>query len=106
MPVDLVPTRAMRAAAARGLRLAADGLGGDGLEDATRQRARKIADGAELSADHVRRMRSFFARHEGGRSKKAAPSEVTPWDVAWLLWGGEPGARWSERKVVELERAA
>jgi hypothetical protein len=102
----LVPTRAMRAAAERGLRLAADGYGGDGLEDATRQRARKIVSGDELSPDHVRRMRSFFARHEGGRSRTAAASEVTPWDVAWLLWGGEPGARWSERKMAELERAA
>ena len=103
MPVDLTPTRAMRAAAERGLRLAAEGYGGDGLEDATRARARKIVSGVELTADHVRRMHSFFERHAGGRGD-APSSEVTPWDVAWALWGGEPGRAWSARKRDALER--
>jgi hypothetical protein len=104
VPVDLVPTKAMRAVAERGLRLAAEGYAGDGLEDATRQRARKIVAGDELAAAHVRRMFSFFERHAGGRGDAPA-SEITPWDVAWALWGGDPGRVWSSRKVDELERA-
>lgn len=93
----------MRAAAERGLRWAAEGYGGSGLEDATKQRARKIASGAELTADHVRRMHSFFERHADGRGNAPA-SEITPWDVAWALWGGDPGRGWADRKSDELER--
>lgn len=103
MAVDTTPTKGMAAAAERGLRWSADGLGGSGLEDATKQRARKIAARESLTPAHVRRMYSFFQRHKNGRGDAPA-SEVTPWDVAWALWGGDAGESWSKRKRDELER--
>lgn len=93
----------MRSNARRGLEWNRQGLGGDGLEDATVQRARKIASGASLTPDHVRRMHSFFERHANGRSETSGPSEVTPWDVAWALWGGSAGRRWAAARVAELD---
>lgn len=103
MAVDTTPTKAMAAAAERGLRWSADGLGGGGLEDATKQRARKIVARDPLTPAHIRRMYSFFRRHAGGRGDAPA-SEITAWDVAWALWGGDAGASWSARKRDELER--
>lgn len=102
MAVDLTPPLAVRRQAQRGLRLVREGKAGDGLEDATVERARKIAAGETLTPAHVRRMHSFFSRHEGGRGDYP-PSTITPWDVAWALWGGTPGQRWAARRVVEIE---
>ncbi len=92
-----VPPQGARSAARRGLQLVADGKAGDGFEPATASRARKIAAGQPLTLDHVKRMHSFFSRHEGGRSKKAPPGKVTPWDVAQLAWGGKSGKTWAAR---------
>ena len=47
--VDLSPPDYIRAAAARGLELVADGFGGDGLTDGTKREARRMADG-DISA--------------------------------------------------------
>lgn len=105
MAVDLTPTLAMRRQAQRGLRLVREGYAGSGLEEATKDRARKIAAGDSLTPEHVRRMHSFFSRHEGGRGS-AAPSTITPWDVAWALWGGTPGQAWAARKVIQLDNEA
>jgi HK97 family phage prohead protease len=106
--VDLTVNEATQSAAARGLRLHEDGKSGDGLVAATVRDAVKMARGEELSEDKVRRMPAWFARHEGdwtpGTDDQAG--EETPGFVAWLLWGGDPGREWAERKVLELDRAA
>jgi HK97 family phage prohead protease len=105
--VDLTVNEATQSAAARGLRLHEDGKSGDGLVPATVRDAVKMARGEELSEDKVRRMPAWFARHEGdwtpGTDDQAG--EETPGYVAWLLWGGDPGRDWAERKVRELDRA-
>lgn len=101
--VNLVPPEGVRAAARRGIKYHSEGKAGDGFESATLTRAHKIADGQELTPEHVKRMHSFFERHAGGRSEKAGKGEVTPWDVAWLAWGGNAGRSWAARKVKELE---
>lgn len=92
-----VPPVSVQKAARRGLDLIAQGKAGKGFEPATAARARKIAAGKPLTLEHVKRMHSFFSRHEGGRSKSATPSEVTPWDVAQLAWGGSAGKNWSNK---------
>jgi hypothetical protein len=73
-------------------------------------RARDISNGKNLSADTVRRMASFFARHDVDSSgtgfnsgEEGFPSAGR---IAWDLWGGDAGKAWAERKVAELERAA
>ena len=100
---NLVPPEAVRSAARRGIKYHAEGKAGDGFQDATLDRAHKIANGEELTPEHVRRMHSFFERHAGGRSKDAG-DKVTPWDVAWLAWGGNAGRAWARQKDAELDR--
>jgi ParB-like nuclease domain len=102
---NLVPPEGVRAAARRGIEYHAQGKAGDGFEAATLTRAHKIANGEELTPEHVKRMHSFFERHAGGRSQKAKKGEITPWDVAWLAWGGNAGRSWAAAKVAELERS-
>ena len=101
--VNLTPPEGVRSAARRGIKYHSEGKAGDGFESATLTRAHKIADGQELTPEHVKRMHSFFERHAGGRSEKAGKGEVTPWDVAWLAWGGNAGRSWAASKVKELE---
>ena len=104
--VNLTPPEGVRSAAKRGIKYHSEGKAGDGFESATLARARKIAEGQELTPEHVKRMHSFFERHAGGRSEKAKQGEVTPWDVAWLAWGGNAGRSWAASKVKELENSS
>lgn len=106
--VDLTVNRETQSAAARGLRLHEAGKSGDGIVPATVRDAVRMARREELSEAKVRRMPAWFARHEGDWTPGTddQPGEETPGYVAWLLWGGDPGRAWAERKVRELDRAA
>ena len=102
---NLVPPETVRAAARRGIEYHAQGKAGDGFEEATLDRAHKIANGEELTPEHVNRMHSFFERHAGERSKDPKnKNKITPWDVAWLAWGGNPGRAWARQKNEEIDR--
>ena len=103
--LSLVPPEGVRNAARRGIKYHSEGKAGDGFESATLARAKKIAEGQELTPEHVKRMHSFFERHAGGRSQKAKQGETTPWDVAWLAWGGNAGRTWAAAKVKQMENA-
>jgi len=103
--VDFTPPEGVRSAARRGIEYHSKGLAGDGFMSATLTRAHKIADGNELTLEHVKRMHSFFERHANGRSQKAKKGEVTPWDVAWLAWGGNAGRSWAASKVAVAQKA-
>lgn len=103
--LSLVPPEGVRSAARRGIKYHSEGKAGDGFESATLARAKKIAEGQELTPEHVKRMHSFFERHAGGRSQKAKQGEITPWDVAWLAWGGNAGRTWAASKVKQMENA-
>jgi hypothetical protein len=96
--VDLKPTAEMAANAKRGLELRRKhGKGGTAVGVA---RARDLARRANLSPDTVRRMHSFFSRHEGNQ----AGGEDDAGYIAWLLWGGDAGKGWAERKTKELNK--
>ena len=101
--VSLKPTAGMAAACQRGLKLYEDGRGGDGLVPATISWARKIAARENMTEEKVVKMRAWHARHSV--DKKAGwdkSGEETPGFVAYLLWAGEPGRRWSEAKVAQM----
>jgi HK97 family phage prohead protease len=106
--VDLTVNGETQSAAARGLRLHEAGKSGDGIVPATVRDAVRMARREELSEDKVRRMPAWFARHEGDWTPGTddQPGDETPGYVAWLLWGGDPGRAWADRKVRELDRAA
>lgn len=104
--IDLRPTEEMAANAERGLKLRGEyGRGGTEIGVA---RARDIKNRKNLSPDTVRRMHSFFARHAVDKQGKGwdSGSEGYPSAglIAHLLWGGDSGKAWAERKVKEMER--
>lgn len=71
-------------------------------------RARDLARGAEMSPETIRRMHSFFARHEVDKKGKGwSPGEGFPSNgrIAWALWGGDPGRAWAEKVYRQMEAA-
>ena len=103
--IDLKPTEAMARNAERGLEWRAEfGRGGTEVGVA---RARQLKNRQELSADTVRRMHSFFARHavdaeaEGfNQGEDGFPSAGR---IAHELWGGSEGASWARNKDRQLD---
>lgn len=61
-------------------------------------RANQLADRKPVSYDTIKRMYSFFSRHEGNQ-KIADDHKDFKWGdsgyTAWMIWGGDPGKRWS-----------
>lgn len=90
---------------------------GDGLRPQTVREARQMVSG-DISADKVRRMAAWLARHATDLNSPRADDYLsgkrerpTPGQVAWLLWGGDIGKAnrdraqaWAERKVEQLIR--
>ena len=96
------PTSGMVEEAKRGLdRRSEFGRGGTAVGIA---RARDISNGKNLSKDTVKRMFSFFSRHEVDKKAKGfRPGEdgfPSNGRIAWALWGGDAGFSWS-RKITE-----
>lgn len=100
-----VPNEAMREEAQRGLDWRREfGRGGTEVGIA---RARDISNGANLSIDTVRRMKSYFARHEVDKEaegfrlgENGYPSNGR---IAWALWGGNPAQSWANRILAEKD---
>jgi phage gp29-like protein len=103
--VDLRPTEEMASNAAqalevrRGKPVSLRGMTAVGLA-----RARDIANRTELSEDTVRRMVSFFARHEVDKQGSTWDDQGKGWQ-AWNGWGGDEGYAWAKRKVAEIDKA-
>jgi capsid protein len=104
--VDLTPTDAMAAEAKRGLEWREKfNRGGTAVGVA---RARDISNKASLSPDTVRRMVSYFARHEVDKQGTGfSPGEdgyPSAGRIAWALWGGDAGVSWARAKSEALKR--
>lgn len=99
------PPEGVRAAARRALKWIEEGKAGSGFTDTGRKRAADLARGADISVETLKRMKSFFARHEV--DKKATGFSAgeegypTPGRVAWDAWGGDAGQSWANRIVKE-----
>ena len=99
------PTKGMKEAASRALEWRREyGRGGTDVGVA---RARDISNGKNLSDDTVKRMYSFFSRHENNKSKHYSAKESdggpTAWRIAWDLWGGNAGFSWSRQIADRLD---
>jgi len=102
--INTVPTDAMAAEARRGLEWRKEfNRGGTPVGVA---RARDIMNKDRLSISTVRRMHSFFSRHEVDKQGKG----FTPGDgypsagrIAWALWGGDPGQTWARAITRRIE---
>ena len=71
-------------------------------------RANQIAKRENLSAETVKRMASYFARHEVDKKgegfsqgEKGYPSAGR---IAWALWGGDAGKAWANKIVKSMEQ--
>ena len=71
-------------------------------------RARQIVAGENLSDDTVKRMYSFFSRHEVDKQAEgfSAGEEGYPSNgrIAWALLGGDAGYSWSKRLVEQMKK--
>ena len=102
--VDLTPSSGMRSAAKRALEWHKEGKRGGTIVGVTR--ANQLARGDKLSPSTVKRMFSFFSRHEVDKKAKGFNSGEegfpSPGRVAWDMWGGDAGYSWSRKKVNQL----
>jgi hypothetical protein len=99
-----IPNDEMAAEAERGLEWRREyGRGGTEVGVA---RARDIANKRDLSMDTVRRMNSYFARHEVDKEAEGfRPGEdgyPSAGRIAWALWSGDAGMSWAKR-IIEQE---
>jgi len=95
------PTSGMKSAARRALAWHKEGKrGGTSVGYA---RANQIVNGESLSDDTVKRMYSFFSRHEVDKKATGFNSGEegypSPGRVAWDLWGGDAGYAFARSKV-------
>jgi len=98
--IDLKPTATMAEEAQRGLDWRKEhGRGGTAVGVA---RARQLVNREELSPRTVRRMVSYFARHEVDKQGEGfSPGEdgyPSAGRIAWALWGGDAGKAWASEK--------
>lgn len=93
------PPQAVREAAQRAIGWIEEGKAGQGFTAVGRARAGQLARGEAVSADTIKRMRSYFARHANDKKAKGFfrgdDAFPTPGRVAWDAWGGDAGERWA-----------
>jgi hypothetical protein len=100
------PTDEMAAEAALGLKWREEyGRGGTEIGVA---RARDISNKRNLSLDTVKRMYSYFSRHEVDKQatgwNQGEEGFPTAGRVAWQLWGGDAGQGWAARIVERINK--
>ena len=99
------PTSGMQSAARRAIKLKEQGKANGAGTAVGWTRAGQLARGESLSLSTVKRMYSFFSRHEVDKKGKDWDNAENPSNgkIMWLAWGGDAGFSWS-RKIVEREK--
>jgi hypothetical protein len=99
------PTEGMKSAARRAIRWKEEGKAKGAGTAVGWTRAGQLARGENLSLDTVKRMYSFFSRHEVDKQGKDFYNTSNPSNgrIMWDAWGGDAGFSWS-RKIVEREK--
>jgi len=100
------PTEGMVTEAQRGLDWRREhGRGGTEVGIA---RARDIVNGKNLSESTVKRMYSFFSRHEVDKQAEGFSQGEDGYPsngrIAWALWSGDEGYSWSRQIVERLKK--
>ena len=104
--INTIPTDGMVSEAERGLKWRKEfNRGGTSIGVA---RANQIINKERLSISTVKRMYSFFSRHEvdkqGQGFKVGEEGYPSAGRIAWALWGGDAGFSWSKKKRDQIER--
>lgn len=105
--IDFTPSDSMAAEAKRGLAWRKEfKRGGTAVGVA---RAGQLARKQKLSPSTVKRMHSFFSRHEvdkkGQGFNKGEEGYPSAGRIAWALWGGDAGQSWARKKVAQMNSA-
>ena len=103
--VDTTPTGGMAEEARKGLEWRKEfKRGGTAVGVA---RARQLVNKERLSPSTVRRMYSFFSRHEVDKQAEGFRTGEDGYPsagrIAWALWGGDAGFSWSKKKRDQLD---
>lgn len=105
MPDTYKPTEAMASAAKRAKKMrdsqppSNQGMTRTGLE-----RMNQLINREPLSLEAVKRMYSFFSRHEVDKQSDSWKKGDSKAEQAWLGWGGDPGFTWSKRIIEQAEK--
>jgi hypothetical protein len=92
----------VRNAAKKGLKLHEQhGRGGTEVGVAM---ARKLSSGDKMSEEDVLHVSKYFPRHAGDNLDERGDDPSNGY-IAWMLWGGDAGRKWSEKIKEELEGA-
>jgi hypothetical protein len=99
------PTAGMKAAARRALKWKEEGKATGAGTPVGWGRASDIVAGRSMSISVVRRMYSFFSRHEVDKKGKDFNNTSNPSNgrIMWDAWGGDAGFAWS-RAIVERDK--
>ena len=98
------PTESMASAAKRALEIRDKQPDSNkGMTSVGLTRARQLIAREPLSLDTVKRMYSFFSRHEVDKKGEGWGKDSKGYQ-AWMGWGGNAGFSWS-RKIVESQKA-
>jgi hypothetical protein len=91
------PTAGMKSAAARAIRWKEEGKATGAGTPVGWGRARDIVAGRSMSLSVVKRMYSFFSRHEVDKKGKDFNNTSNPSNgrIMWDAWGGDAGFSWS-----------
>jgi hypothetical protein len=104
--IDLRPTDSMAAEAKRGLAWRKEHNRGGTMVGVAR--ANQLVNKENLSPSTVKRMFSFFSRHEvdkqGQGFSQGEDGYPSAGRIAWALWGGDPGFSWARKKVGQINR--
>lgn len=98
------PPAGARAAARKAIKFKEDGKAGGAGTAVGWTRARQLANGETLSLSTVKRMYSYFSRHEVDKKGKDWGNQANPSNgyIMWLAWGGDAGYAWS-RRIAQRE---
>ena len=104
--IDTIPTNGMKTEADKGLAWRKEfNRGGTSVGVA---RANQLSNKQKLSVSTIKRMYSFFARHESDKAGKGFRQGEEGYPsagrIAWALWGGNAGQSWSKKKRDQIER--
>ena len=98
------PPAGARSAARRAIKFKEDGKATGAGTAVGWTRARQLANGETLSLSTVKRMYSYFSRHEVDKQGKDWGNTANPSNgyIMWLAWGGDAGYSWS-RRIAQSE---
>jgi len=99
------PPAGARSAARRAIKFKEDGKANGAGTAVGWTRAGQLARGETISLSTVKRMYSYFSRHEVDKKGKDWGNSANPSNgyIMWLAWGGDAGFSWS-RGIVNREK--